>query len=185
MLGKRLTMNDFLDLVSSRFSCRCYLPDPVPKEDVVRILEAARLAPSACNKQPWRFAVITDEALRTRLLEEGLLPGINMDWAKVAPVILVLGMKRSLVTHKVAPMLSDVDYPLVDLGIAGEHAVLQATELGYGTCWIGWINPKKVRKIIGWPREIQPQALIALGKPASAPEKRTPRLSLDEIAEWK
>ncbi len=178
-------MNDFLCLVSSRFSCRSYLSGPVPKEDIVRILEAARLAPSACNKQPWRFAVVTDEALRTRLLEEGSLPGINMDWAKDAPVILVLGMKRSLVTHKVAPVISGVDYSLIDIGIAGEHAVLQATELGYGTCWIGWVKPKTVRKIIGWPKEILPQALITLGRPASATEKRTPRLSLDEIAEWK
>ena len=178
-------MSDFQKLVSSRFSCRSYLPDPVPREDIEKILEAARLAPSACNKQPWRFAVITDGSLRARLLEEGSLPGINMNWAKTAPVILVLGMKRSLVTHKVAPLISNVDYSLIDLGIAGEHAVLEATELGYGTCWIGWIKPKDVRKIVGWPKEILPQALITLGKPASAPENRTPRLSLDEIAGWK
>lgn len=178
-------MNDFLGLVSCRFSCRSYFPDPVPKEDILRILEAARLAPSACNKQPWRFVVTTDETLRGKILEEGCLPGINMNWAKAAPVVLVLGMKKSLVTHKVAPLISNVDYSLIDIGIAGEHAVLQAAELGYGTCWIGWIKPKTVRKIIGWPKEILPQALITLGKPTSAPEKRTPRLSLDEIAEWK
>lgn len=178
-------MSDFQDIVSSRYSCRCYLTDPVPREDIVRILEAARLAPSACNKQPWRFVVATDETLRGKILEEGCLPGLGMKWAMAAPVILVLGMKKSLVTHKVAPLFSNVDYSLLDIGIAGEHAVLQATELGYGTCWIGWIKPKEVRKIVGWPKEILPQALITLGKPASAPEKHSPRLSIGEIAEWK
>lgn len=150
-------MSDFGKIVGARFSCRGYLSEPVPREAVEKILEAARLAPSACNRQPWRFAVLTDPALKTRLLKEGLLPGIDMTWALDAPVILVLGMKKSLVTHRVAPMISHVEYPLLDLGIAGEHAVLQATELGYGTCWIGWIKPKDVRKIIGSPGTSSPR----------------------------
>lgn len=178
-------MNGFKELVSARFSCRAYRSDTVPRAAVEQILEAARLAPSACNRQPWRFAVVADDALRSRLLKDGILPGINMTWAVDAPVILVLGMKKSLITHKVAPLLSKVDYPLLDLGIAGEHAILQATELGLGTCWIGWIRPKEVRRIIGWPADIMPQAMITVGWPASRRERTSPRLSLDELVTWR
>lgn len=178
-------MSGFGSLVTARFSCRAYRTDTVPREAVEQILDAARLAPSACNQQPWRFAVATEDALRAQLLDEGLLPGLGMTWAANAPVILVLGMKKSLITHRVAPLLSKVEYPLLDLGIAGEHAILQATELGLGTCWIGWIRPKEVRRIVGWPADILPQALITVGWPASRPQRPSPRLSLDELVTWR
>lgn len=178
-------MSGFKELVDARFSCRHYRPDPVPKEAIEQILEAARRAPSACNQQPWRFVVATDAVLRSRLLDEGLLPGLRMKWAREAPVILVLGLKRSVITHHVAPLLSKVEYPLLDLGIAGEHAVLQATELGLGTCWIGWIRPKEVRRLVGWPAEILPQSMITVGWPVSRPECASSRLPLDEIATWR
>ena len=178
-------MSGFGELVAARFSCRAYRSDPVPRAAVERMLEAARLAPSACNRQPWRFSVATEAALRTRLLDEGILPGLGMTWAAVAPVILVLGLKKSLITHRVAPLLSHVEYPLLDLGIAGEHAILQAAELGLGTCWIGWIRPKAVRRVVGWPADILPQALITVGWPASRPEHASPRLSLDELVTWR
>jgi len=99
-----------------------------------------------------------------------------------APVIIVLGMQRSVVTHRLAPLLSRVDYPWIDLGIAGEHLVLQATELGLGTCWIGWIRPAGVRKVIGWPRRIRPVALITVGWPQPCgSEQRTDRKPMREI----
>ena len=178
-------MSAFQKLVKARFSCRDYRTDPVPREAVEQILEAARLAPSACNQQPWRFVVATEEALRLRILDEGTLPGLGMTWAVKAPVILVLGMKKSVITHRIAPLLSKVEYPLLDLGIAGEHAVLQATELGLGTCWIGWVRPKEVRRVVGWPADIVPQALITVGWPASRPARTSPRRSLDEINVWR
>ncbi|MEI7881156.1 MAG: nitroreductase family protein [bacterium] len=178
-------MSGFGSLVTARFSCRSYRTDPVPRAAVEQILNAARLAPSACNQQPWRFAVATEAGLRAQLLSEGILPGLGMTWAANAPVILVLGMKKSLITHRVAPLLSKVEYPLLDLGIAGEHAILQATELGLGTCWIGWIRPKEVRRIVGWPSDILPQALITVGWPISRPQRPSPRLPLDEIVTWR
>ena len=178
-------MSGFGDLVVARFSCRAYRSDPVPRAAVEQILEAARLAPSACNKQPWRFVVVAEASLRTRLVKEGLLPGMGATWVAEAPVILALGMKKSLITHRVAPLLSEIEYPLLDLGIAGEHAVLQATELGLGTCWIGWIRPKEVRRILGWPAAIMPQALITVGWPASRPDRASPRLPLDELVTWR
>lgn len=173
----------FSDLVKQRVSCRSYRPDPVPKKKLKQLLEAARLAPSACNRQPWRFAIITDAATRLRLINESFLPGIPMSWAENAGAIIVLGMTRSPVTHHIATKISGVDYPLLDLGIAGEHMVLQAEALGLGTCWIGWIQPKKVRRIIGWPRTIEVVSLLTVGWPVGERSVR-PRLSSEDIATW-
>ena len=148
------------------------------------MLEAARLAPSACNKQPWRFAVVEDEATRKQLINEAFLAGIPMKWAQNAGAMIALGMEKSAITHKIAPKISGVDYPLLDLGIAGEHLVLQAEELGLGTCWIGWIKPKEVRRIVGWPRSIEPVGLITVGWPVSKDRQTRSRLSFDEIVKW-
>jgi nitroreductase len=174
----------FINLVKRRTSCRSYDPKPIPKEHLELLLEAARLAPSACNKQPWRFVVVQDESVRMRLIGEALLAGIPMKWAAHAGAIIALGMEKSAITHKIAPKISGVDYPLLDLGIAGEHLVLQAEALGLGTCWIGWIRPKEVRRIVGWPRSIEPVSLITVGWPSSADRKSRPRLCMEDIARW-
>lgn len=108
-----------------------------------------------------------------------------MDWALGAPALVALGVERSILTHRLAPLVSGVDYAPIDLGIAGEHFVLRATELGLGTCWIGWIKPRKVRQIVGWPLSIQPHALISVGWPAGdSAAARTVRKDAAEIARW-
>jgi nitroreductase len=175
--------SSFANLVKQRVSCRSYRPDPVPKEMLEQILEAARLAPSACNRQPWRFAMVTDAAVRMQLIDDAFLPGIPMRWAENAGAIIALGMTRSTITHQIATKISGVDYPLLDLGIAGEHMVLQAEALGLGSCWIGWMKPKAVRKIVGWSRKVEPVGLITVGWPNGERQTR-PRYSADEIAKW-
>ncbi len=174
----------FINLVKHRTSCRSYEPKQVPREHLELMLEAARLAPSACNKQPWRFAVVQDEATRLRLVNESLRKGIEMKWAANAGAIIALGMRRSGVVHKVGTKIAGVEYPQIDLGIAGEHLVLQAEELGLGSCWIGWINQKAVRRIIGWPHGIEPVGLITVGWPASGERKTRPRLECEKIIKW-
>ena len=173
--------------IARRVSCRAYQRTPVPEAHLMRILEAARLAPSACNQQPWRFAVVRDADLRRRIVEEGFLPGSKMAWALDAPVHVVLGMERSFVTHRLAPSVSGVDYPWVDIGIAGEHLVLAATELGLGTCWIGWIRPRVLARIVGWPVSVRPVVVITVGyatdaEPAQLPASR--RRPLTELVRW-
>ena len=175
------------DAIARRVSCRAYQPTPVPQAQLMHILEAARLAPSACNQQPWRFAVVRDLDLRRRIVEEGFLPGIKMTWAIDAPVHVVIGMERSFVTHRLAASVSGVDYPWVDIGIAGEHLVLAATELGLGTCWIGWIKPRAIARIVGWPRSVKPVVVITVGYPSEVETEKLPasrRKSLDEIVSW-
>lgn len=175
------------EAIARRVSCRAYQPTPVPEAQVTQMLEAARLAPSACNQQPWRFAVVRDRDLRRRIVEEGFLPGIKMTWALDAPVHVVIGMERSFVTHRVAASVSGVNYPWVDIGIAGEHLVLAATELGLGTCWIGWIKPRVIGRIVGWPASVKPVVVITVGYPRD-PEAATPpafrRKPQAELVRW-
>jgi nitroreductase len=131
--------------------------------------------------------VVREPDLRRRIVEEGFMPGIKMTWAMDAPVQVVIGMERSFVTHRLAASVSGVDYPWVDIGIAGEHLVLAATELGLGTCWIGWIKPRAVARVVGWPRTVKPVVVITVGY-ASDPGAATPpasrRKPLAELVRW-
>lgn len=177
-------LKSFLDLVRKRRSCRDYSEAPVSDEMINNCLEAARLAPSACNKQPWRFIIVRDCELRRKLCTDGLLPGISMPWAQKAPVIAVLCAETSIITHTLAPMISKVQYHLIDIGIAGEHFVLAAESQGLGTCWIGWFNEKQVRKILKLSSSFQILSLISLGypeNPSKTPEE-TKRMKLEEIS---
>ena len=175
------------DAIARRVSCRAYQTTPVPEPHLMQILEAARLAPSACNQQPWRFAVVRNPDLRRRIVEEGFLPGIKMTWAIEAPVHVVIGMDRSFVTHRFAASVSGVNYPWVDIGIAGEHLVLAATELGLGTCWIGWIRPRVVARLVGWQRSVKPVVVITVGYPIDSnagPLPASRRKPLAELVKW-
>jgi nitroreductase len=176
-----------MDVIAGRTSCRAYAAVPVRDADVRQILEAARLAPSACNQQPWRFAVVRDPQARRKVVEQGFLPGIRMDWALEAPVLVVLGMETSFLTHKLGALVSGVKYPWVDIGIAGEHLVLAAAELGLGTCWIGWIRPKAVQQAVGWPRSVKPVAVITVGHPQEGtlgPLPSSHRKPLEDLVRW-
>lgn len=173
-----------LSIIKKRYSCRDYEERDVSRELIDILIEALRLAPSACNKQPWRLAIVKDFEIRRKLIKEGCLYGINMDWAINAPVIVVLGVKKSLITHIVAPKISNVDYSLIDIGIAGEHLVLQATELGLQSCWIGWIKPKVVAKLVGFSKDIKPKALITIGYPKEKDRKEKERLKVEEIVKF-
>ncbi len=180
---ENMTMN-FLELAKKRLSCRDYLDKPVPSEALAYCLEAARLAPSACNQQPWRFIIVEDPELRGKLSKEALLPGLPMPWVASAPVIAVLCAKKKIGIHGIAPMVSGIHYHLIDLGIAGEHFILAAAEQELGTCWIGWFKAKAVRKILDLPKSLEPVSLITLGYPASPMTERA-RLTLSEMSEFR
>jgi nitroreductase len=174
-------------LAEARTSCRAYENRPVPDEAIRYGLECARLAPSACNRQPWRWAVVRQPELRRRLIHEGFLPGLGLAWAESAPVLCVLGMVRDVLPHRVGAGISGVDYPWIDVGIAGEHFVLAATELGLGTCWIGWIRPRVVRRLVGWPYRVRPVAILTVGYPAAGHTPLSPsqrRRPLNEQVLW-
>jgi nitroreductase len=172
----------FLELVRQRYSCRAYSSVPVAREKLELIIEAARLAPSACNFQGWRFVVADDPQVRDELARKGMGGVVPNVWAAAAPVIIAgCFAKKILSTNWLGSKLKGIDYGQLDMGIAGEHIALMAAALGLGTCWIGWFNQKAVKKILGVPRAVEVVFLMTLGYPAEASQREKARKSRDEI----
>jgi nitroreductase len=166
---------DFYKVVEQRRSIRAYRKDAVEEEKLERVLNAARLAPSAANRQPAHFYVIRGEALRAKMLE-----AYGQQWFVDAPVIICACARSSE-----AWVRGDgKSYADVDVTIAMDHLILAATAEGLGTCWIGAFRPDKLRAVLNLPKDLEPVALTPLGYPAAAP-KPTQRKSLDEIVEYR
>lgn len=178
-------MSTFMDLVKLRRSVRKYQDRPIEREKILKCLEAARLAPSAENTQPWRFIVLDEPAVRERV-GEAAFSGIYFPtrFALKAPVLVVALAKLDLLANRIAAHLQKCQYYLLDMGIAVEHMILQAAELGIGTCWIGWFNGKKVRQELKIPAKYHVVAMVAMGyiDKATEGERPRPRKELDEIA---
>lgn len=173
-------MKTFDELIGERRSIRKYLDKPVEKEKMIKALEAARLSPSACNAQPWRFVVTTGKK-KELLIEKGLGGVVSNSWAKSAPAIIVVCSVTSLFTHSIGESIQGTQYHLIDLGIAMEHFVLKAWELGLGTCYIGWFNGKNISREFKLPKSWKPECLITLGYPAEPLPASTPRKSAEEV----
>jgi len=172
----------FQKILRNRRSIRRFLPTLVETEKLRACLEAARLAPSAHNVQPWHFVVVDDPELKGRLTAaafSGIYSGSK--FAAQAPIIIVLLVKRGLVAHHLGGRFQNVHYHLIDMGIAGEHIVLQAQELGLATCWMGWFNYRKVRKVLDIPRKYKVVAMMPLGYAEKRPNREPPRKTFEEV----
>jgi len=153
-----------LDLLKHRKSVRHFLARPVEREKIMMCLEAARLAPSACNSQPWKFIVVDDRQLKNKLCDAAFGGIYSMNsFCKMAPVIVVIISEKSKFLARIGGMFRGTKYYLIDIGIAGEHFVLQAEDLGLGTCWIGWFSEQGVKSILNIPQDKKIDILIALG----------------------
>ncbi|RLI12644.1 nitroreductase [Candidatus Bathyarchaeota archaeon] len=167
-------MNVF-DAIRTRRSIRKYLNKPVEREKLSKILEAARLSPSAANCQPWRFIVVTDQKIK-----EELRAAYDEDWFVSAPVIIV-----GCALPSEAWVRSDgEEYWKVDLAIAMQNLILEAWDLGLGTCWIGAFREDEVKRILGIPDEARVVALAPLGYPAEEKDPVTKRKPLEEIVSY-
>jgi nitroreductase len=176
----------FMDLVKKRDSVRKYSSKPVPRELIDRCLEAARLAPSASNSQPWSFIVVDDEKTKTEIVKKSM-SGIysSNKFVMTAPVIIVAITEHSTYITRMGGMLRNVKYNLIDIGIACEHLVLQAEELGLGTCWLGWFAENAVKKVLGLPKSTKVDVMISLGYPdENLPAKKRIRKSLEEMRRY-
>jgi nitroreductase len=177
---------DFLELVKKRQSTRKYLDRSVQEELVKKCLEAARLAPSACNAQPWYFIVVDQIAIKSDFLSKVFSgPYAMNNFVKNAPVFIVAVAKRTTYAASLAGLFRGINYSLIDIGIACEHLVLEATELGLGTCWLGWFNEKQVKKILKIPRQDKIAVIISLGYPETEETRDKMRKSLAEISDFK
>jgi len=153
---------NFNELISKRQSVRQYEARPVEPEKILQCVEAARLAPSACNAQPWKFIVIDEPELKKEVATATASMGMNK-FAFEAPVIVAIVLEKPNATSKIGSVLKGKEYTLMDIGIAAAHFCLQATDLGLGTCIIGWFDEKKVRILLQIPNKKRIPLLITIG----------------------
>ncbi|MBD5276865.1 MAG: nitroreductase [Bacteroides sp.] len=167
----------FASLVDSRHSCRRYKDTPVGRDLIRTVLDTARLAPSACNRQPWSFIVLEGEEGREIAFE-----AYRRDWIKEAPVFIIVCGHHDEAWLRPA---DGKDHTDVDVAIATEHICLTATTLGLGTCWVCNFDPAVLREALALPEGVEPVAIIPLGYPGyddKAPARV--RKQLDEIVQW-
>ncbi len=153
---------NFSELIAKRQSERKYSTRKVEPEKIMQCIEAAHAAPSACNAQPWKFIVVDDVDLKNQIGEAAAGMGMNK-FVPEAPVIVAVVLEKPNAISKIGSVLKNKDYTLMDIGIAVTHFCLQATDLGLGTCIVGWFNEKKVRKLLHVPSGKRIPLLISVG----------------------
>jgi len=182
-----------MDTIRQRRSVRSFKPDPVRQDVIDLMLEAARLAPSGSNRQPWRFQVVTDSALRQRIFDEATYGSKHI---LEAPLIIVCGCElltyvrgNPLAPSNSALVAEGEDWPslkpfipdaAMNMAIAVEHMVLVATAEGVGTCWVQRIKPAQLARLLGWPPTVAVILLLLAGYAREEPMPK-PRLPIDSI----
>lgn len=165
-----------LDAIESRYSVRHYTDQPVEDERLAEVLEAARLAPSGCNLQPWKLVVVRDRStIRAMVHAIG-----GQQFVEAAPVLIVACKNGEgyNIGHR-------YDGAIVDIAIALDHVTLQAASMGLGTCWLGNYDGNEVRAILGIPSEYPVVAILALGYPDETHSHRPrPRKPLNDVVCW-
>lgn len=176
----------FIELVKKRQSVRKYRSAPVEKEKILNCLEAARLAPSASNGQPWTFVVVDQAEVLKKISGEikGPLGTFNR-FAEEVPVVIVIVIEKMKTVTEIGHHLKDREFSLIDIGIAAEHFCLQAAEEGLGTCMVGWFNENPIKEALGIPEKKRIGLLITLGYPREGYQQRNKiRKSMEEIMRW-
>jgi len=167
-----------MTLMGERYSCRDYDSRRIPGRDLLgAVLDAARIAPSACNRQPWIFLVAEGDEAR-----EVMSRAYSREWIKTAPAFIIAIGDHDIAWHR---PYDGKDHTDVDLSIAIEHICLAATALGLGTCWVCNFDPTVITEAYGLPSNLEPVAIIPIGYPAEGsaiPAKN--RKTHDEIIRW-
>jgi len=162
------------ETIKNRGSIRRYKPQPISQKELETVLDAARLAQSAANRQPWQFVVVTDTAVKKALVS---VAGHQRFVGEAAAVIVCLADPAA--SAPVGPF----EGFLIDLAIAIENMVLTAWELGVGSCWIGAYDEEEARRSLGIPDNLRVVSMLTLGYPAEQPRPKR-RKALNEIVHW-
>lgn len=168
----------FYKLSAARYSCRNYNREPVGRDVLTAVVDAARLAPSACNRQPWVFVVVDEEGPA----RDAIMKAYDREWIASAPAFIVACGNHAEAWHRPA---DGKDHTDVDVAIAVEHICLAAASLGLQTCWICNFNAPMVAEALNLPEEMESVAVIPIGHPAEnniVPEKK--RKTTDDILRW-
>jgi nitroreductase len=154
---------DIYQIIAKRRSVRAYQDKAIPEQVLQRLLNAARMAPSARNLQPWKFVVVKDPRLRADLA----VAANGQGFVGEAPVVIVaVGLEPDRMMGCGVPPYA------VDIAIAVDHITLAAAAEGLGTCWIGAYSQEEVRRILGIPDAHKVVVLLPVGYPADAPEEK-------------
>lgn len=172
---------NFMEIAQNRQSCRNYDSDkPVEQEKLEAILEAVRLAPSACNGQPYKITVCRGQAAKD---VAAACQGMGMNkFAPQAPVLLVISEMPYVRTAAVGAKLKKNDYRSIDIGIAAAYLTAEATAQGLGSCMLGWLDDEKIRKICGLDQPVR--LVVTLGYAAEDLRKKA-RKDMTELVDWK
>ncbi len=176
-----------LQLIEHRQSVRKYDANKrVEPDKIEKCIEAARLAPSACNAQPWKFIVVDDILLKNKIAKETYDPIIRFNKFVVdAPVIVVITQEKSNFISKIGINVKKIEYPLIDIGITAAHFCLQAQELGLGTCMLGWFNEKPIKELLNIPSIRKIGLLICVGYPVeNYKQRKKQRKPLSQILSY-
>ncbi len=174
----------FLELCRKRQSVRRYREERVAREKIERCLEAARLAPSACNSQPWRFIIVDDPELKNQVASATFSRVVPFNRFTIkSPVIVVLVIEPGNISSRFGGLIKDRQFNLLDAGITAEHFCLQATQEGLGTCIIGWFDEKKIKDILDIPSGKRIGLLISLGYPGDRLREKD-RKHMEEIRSY-
>lgn len=175
---------DFSQLLLIRQSVRKYLDTPVEAEKLQQLIEAVRLAPSACNAQPWTLILVDDPQLKNQVAHATCSKTLGLNsFATQAPVIAVLVVEKPKWTVRVGSLIQRRELPLIDIGIAAAHFCLQATELGLATCMMGWFDEKTIKTLLNIPRRRRIGLVISLGySPPGYPLRAKSRKDFDTMS---
>jgi len=172
----------FLELAKKRESSRGYLGKAVERDVLKRCVEAARLAPSACNSQPWHFVVADEPELVARIASATKMKvtGLN-SFCDQVPAFAVIVAEKANLSAQIGAWLKRKDFRLLDIGMAAEHFCLQAADEGLGTCMLGWFDEREIQKNLSISRSKRIALVIAIGHPADNTTREKVRKSLDAM----
>lgn len=176
----------FQKLISLRQSVRRYSEKPVEKEKIQVLVEAVHLAPSACNSQPWKLIIVDDPELKNKVAKATFNNAVSFNrFSLEAPVFAVLVIEKAKLITRIGGSIKNQEYPQYDIGIAAAHFCLQATELGLGTCMIGWFNEKRIQELLNIPKSRKVGLVITLGyAPENYKLRKKIRKSSEEIVSY-
>jgi nitroreductase len=176
-------MEDFFELIEKRESCRNFDDKPVEKAKLVACINAARIAPSACDSQPWSFVVVSSSELLPRLAE--CLQGAGMNkFTSKCPSFIVVVEERATLSAKVAGIVKSQTYAQIDIGLSTMQLCLAATEQGLGTCIMGWFDEPKIKVLLDIPKAKRIRLVIGVGYAASDKHREKIRKNIDGIARF-
>ena len=176
-------MHNFLELVQKRQSVRKYSDKAVEKEKIETCLQAAMLAPSACNAQPWKYIVVDNPEIKDKVAKACYSAIMSFNkFVEQAPILVVIVMEKANFTSTMGQVIKGIDYPLMDIGISAEHFCLQATELGLGTCLLGWFQAKKIKDVLQIPKKKKIALVISVGyAPEDYKQREKTRKPMEEM----